>query len=177
MKPKIIHKSRLFTGQVVRIDQVDIDFQKSDTSHFELISFNVETGVSALPVIDGDVLLIYHYQAGLDADGWSLPTGGLHPGEDPSTRMQLELQEEIGYKANQLTLMTRITTIASYVASKPGYVFLAQDLVPSKLPGDEPFPITTKRLSLNKAIKMIQSGAIQDSRVILALLYFQQFFT
>jgi 8-oxo-dGTP pyrophosphatase MutT (NUDIX family) len=144
---------------------------------FECIDFEVETGVSALPVNHtGELLLIKHFQLGIRQDGISLPTGGLNRGEDPETRMQLELQEEAGLKAGRLTLMARSHPLPSYISTIPGYIFLAQKLTPSKIKGDEPYDISLLNVSPAQALSMIQSGEITDSRAALAILLYHTFY-
>jgi 8-oxo-dGTP pyrophosphatase MutT (NUDIX family) len=171
----IKNKKRVYSGKVINVDQVQLDFDNNKIHNFELISFDVITGVSALPIVDNDVMLIKHYQLGIDDIGWSLPTGGLHKNEDPHQRMQLELQEELGFKANKLTLMTRIHTLPGYVSTEPGYIFLAQDLIPSSIEGDEPYPIEVVTLPIKHALALIQKSEIKDGRTILALLYYLHF--
>lgn len=169
-------QKRVFTGNVVRVDQVELEFENHNQATFELISFDVETGVSALPLIDDQIILIKHYQLGIDKIGYSLPTGGLKKGEDPKERMQQELQQEIGFKAGKLKLLARINTIPGYIGNKPVYLYLAQDLTPSKMPGDEPYPIKVIKVSFDSALKKIKTGEIKDSRTILAMLFYQQFY-
>jgi ADP-ribose diphosphatase len=173
---KIIAKKRVFTGNVVRVDQIKLNFGAENQPVFELVTFNVETGVSALPLVNPDTLmLIRHYQLGIDGIGWSLPTGGLNSGEDPTQRMQQELQEEIGFKAGKLTLLSRIHTLPGYVGTKPGYVYLAEDLKPSKLDGDEQYPIETVTLKLPDALQYIRDGRILDGRTMFSILYYHTY--
>lgn len=169
-------KRRVFTGRVTRIDEVDLDFRNGNKPTFEVVSFDTLTGVSALPVEGKDVLLIKHFQTGLGKEALSLPTGGLNPGEDPKQRMQIELQEELGYKAGRLTLMARAHAMPGYIGTEPGYLYLAQDLVKSKLPGDEAYPIEVCRMSLEIALDKVKTGEIVDARTMLALLYYERWY-
>lgn len=171
---KLLAKRRVFTGRVTRIDEVDLDFGNGQQATYELIKFDTITGVSALPVTDNGVILIRHYQAGLNQVGWSLPTGGLNKGENPKKRMQLELQEELGYQAGQLTLMLRTHLMPGYIGSKPGYLFLAQDLTPANLPGDEAYDIEVVKFTWDEVNKLVDQGKIVDARTLLALLWYQK---
>jgi len=172
---QILAKKRVFTGKVVYVDEVDLDFENGKKASFELIGFDVVTGVSALPIQNGEVWLIKHYQLGMGKEGYSLPSGGLEAGEDPLERMQIELQEELGYKAGKLSLLTRAHIMPGYIGVEPGYIFLAEDLKPSKLPGDEDYSIEVVKIPIERALKMITSGEISDGRTILALLYYREF--
>jgi 8-oxo-dGTP pyrophosphatase MutT (NUDIX family) len=171
-KSPVIARRRVYTGKVTRVDEIDLDFGNGNTPTYELVTFDVVTGVSALPVQDDEVWLISHYHVGIDAETYSLPSGGLHAEEDPAERMQLELQEELGYRANKLTLLLRTHSMPGYVGTEPGYLYVASELEPSRLPGDEEYPITIERLKLTQALEMIKEGKIVDGRTMLALLYY-----
>ena len=165
---------RVFTGKVVRVDEVDLDFKNGQTATYELVNFDTLTGVSALPVTATGVILIRHYLAGLDKVGWSLPTGGLNKGEDPKKRMQTELQEELGYKAGKLTLMLRAHLMPGYLGSEAGYLFLAQALTPSRLPGDETYDIEVVKLTWPEVDRLMKDQKIADARTLLALLWYER---
>lgn len=174
IKEKIISSTTAYQGSVVSVEEKSIDFGNGNKRVFETISWNVITGVSALPLLDDKtVMLLEHFQAGIESTCLSLPTGGLAVGEDPKERMNLELQEELGYRSQELTLMFRSHVLPGYIGSEAGYVYVAKRLTPSKLAGDEPFAIKTHVLPLAKTIEMIKSGEIVDSRTALAILYYQ----
>lgn len=177
IKEKVTKTKIAYQGSVLSIAEKSIDFGNGNKRMFEVINWNVVTGVSALPLLeDQTVMLIEHFQAGIENTCLSLPTGGLSQGENPEERMNIELQEEIGYFATELTLMYRSHVLPGYLGAHAGYIYVAKKLVPSKLPGDEPFDITIHCLPLSKAIKMIKSGEIIDSRTAQALLYYQTFY-
>ena len=47
---KILKKKIVYQGKILNIEEVDIDFDNDKTATFELINFNVETGISILPI-------------------------------------------------------------------------------------------------------------------------------
>jgi 8-oxo-dGTP pyrophosphatase MutT (NUDIX family) len=164
-----------YQGNKIRISNCQMNFGDGKESIYELIDFDTVTGVSILPIVKNGVKLIRHYQLGLDSETWTLPTGGLETGEDPAMRAGLELQEETGYKASKLELMTRTHQLPGYIGSEAGYIYIASDLTPNPLEGDEPFPIEVKDFSWNEIMNMILTGDIIDGRTVLALLYYRQF--
>lgn len=173
---KILGRRNVFSGKVVRVDEVDLDFG-GKKSTYELINFSSVTGVSALPIDDdGNLVLIKHFQLGLSNSGWSLPTGGLAEGEVPEERMQLELMEEAGFRAGSLKLMVRVHTLPGYVGSEPGYIYLAEKLSVAQKQGDEDFPIEVAHLPFDIVLEKLRSGEIVDCRTIMAVLYYQQFY-
>lgn len=174
---KILSKKKVYKGRVISVEEVKIDFGNGRKSVFEMAHFNVVTGVSAFPIDGrGQVVLVKHFQLGAGGRILTLPTGGLSKGEDPKERMQSELQEEIGYKAGKLRLMTRAHAIPGYIGTEPFYLYLAQDLKDSKTEGDEVEDISIVRVKFNDLMTKIRNGEIIDNRIILGALYYDKFF-
>jgi ADP-ribose pyrophosphatase len=167
---------QVYKGKVVRVSEYDLDFGNGKASTFEIVTFSTVTGVSAIPVTENGVKLIKHYQAGLGVESFSLPTGGLNEGENPAERMQLELQEELGFRADKLKLMMRLSGMPGYIGTEPGYVFLASGLIKSRLEGDEHYSIKVYDFTWDEVLEMIKSGEIVDARTITAILYYDRFY-
>jgi len=97
-----------------------------------------------------------------------LPGGTIRSDEDLATTANRELQEEIGLRAKSLHLLGTLLPFAKYLAVRSS-VFLAQELVPSQLPGDEDYVITQHPVPLACFEQMVESGELVDARVIAAL--------
>ncbi len=164
----------VFSGKKIRVHECQMKFG-DDEPTYELITFDTTTGVSILPLTDTGVVLIKHYQLGIDGEMWTLPTGGLEDDEDPMNRAQLELREESGFGAKTMKLLCRPHMLPGYVGSIPGYIFVASELYPDPLEGDETFEIEVKEFSWDEVMKMVASGEIYDGRTIIALLYYRQY--
>lgn len=172
---RIITKKQAYQGRTIGVDEVELDFENGKRATYELATFKVVTGVTALPVVVDEVILIKHYQAGIDREAYALPTGGLNPGEDPFERMNEELMEEIGMRARDLTLMIRSDILPGYIGSEAGYLFLARDLVEERKAGDEEYPIKIEKIPLKTALEMVKNQAITDLRTVSALLWYARF--
>ena len=87
----------------------------------------------------------------------------------PTTRPQRELQEEIGYASTNLRAL-------GGVYSSPGfcteflYLYIARDLVPSRLPGDEDEDISVESIPMSRVDRLIRLGEIQDAKTVAGLL-------
>ena len=172
---KILKKKPVFQGRVLSVSEVDIDFDNGNMATFEIASFSAGTGVAAL-VLDEEenVYFVEQYRLGIDQKTVSIPSGGLD-GKDPYVQIDRELQEEIGYKASSIELMFRAHSNPGYIDSAPAYVFLATNLTPSKIQGDEIEDIRLVKIPFNQALQMVKEGKFIDSKTIQAILYYQQF--
>jgi ADP-ribose pyrophosphatase len=131
--------------------------------------------VVLLPVLaDGRLCLIENYRVAVGERLVELPAGTLEPGEPPQECAARELQEETGYRAGRLDSITSFFP-APGILDERMHLFLARDLTPgppAREPGEQ---IQNLELPLEIAIQRIQSGAIQDAKTIVGLLWYQWF--
>lgn len=102
-----------------------------------------------------------------------LPGGSAERGEDLAVTANRELQEEIGYRAHSLGFLTALRPWSKYLRVT-SHIFLAWDLLASKLDGDEGYAIELEAHPLAAIDHLISSGALLDARVIAALLLARQ---
>lgn len=97
-----------------------------------------------------------------------LPSGRVQPGETMEGAANREMQEEIGYRAERQDYLGELRPWVKYLQTRT-FLFLARDLVPSKLHGDEIYTITTELVPLNAFERVIDTGRLFDATVIAAL--------
>lgn len=99
-----------------------------------------------------------------------IPAGTLEKGEKPIKCAFRELEEETGYKAKKMTPLITFYPSIGY-NTEVIHCFLASNLKKiSDLQLDEDEILSVVKVDLNKLIKMIQNGKIQDSKTICAVL-------
>ena len=109
----------------------------------------------------------YRYAAGQSL--LELPAGVVEEGESPDDTAQRELQEETGFATRDLRAL-------GGVYSSPGfcteflYLYIARDLVPSKLPADDDEDITVESIPMSRVDRLIRLGEIQDAKTVAGLL-------
>jgi ADP compounds hydrolase len=116
----------------------------------------------------GEVLLITEYSAAFGEEVLTLPGGGLAPGENPIETANRELQEEIGFKAGRLDFLGTVQPLSKYLRVHI-HLYLARDLQPSHLQGDETWDITIQPTPLDSFETLMSTGKLRDSNVIAAL--------
>lgn len=102
-----------------------------------------------------------------------LPGGTVEPDEALVETASRELQEEIGYRPGSLELLVKMRPWSKYLRVT-SHIYLARDLAPAKLEGDEGYIIGLEPHPLASLDDLIASGALRDARVIAALLLARQ---
>lgn len=140
---------------------------QSETVNTSVIA--MRNAVMIVPVLDdGRVLLTVEYSPAFNERVLILSSGGIEAGEDPADTANRELQEETGFKAGRLDLLGKLHPFIKYL-NQSLTIYLARDLQPSKLQGDEEFEIGLEYTTLDSFESLIAEGRVKDCCVISAL--------
>ena len=162
---KIVARSRIFA-----IEQIDLTFSNGEQRVYERMAGSGRGGVMIVPFVDPEtILLVREYCAGTHSYLLGFPKGLVDPGETPEQAANRELQEEVGFAANSLTLLHSVATSPTFFNAKMN-IFLAKDLHPQQLEGDEPEPLEIVKWSINDLDSLYAREDFTDSRSLVALL-------
>ena len=125
-------------------------------------------GVLVVPLTaDGQVLMAVEHSAAFRRDVLIVAGGATEPGEALEETAKRELQEELGWRARRIDYLGEIH-LFKYLTSRQ-FVFLARELIPSKLVGDERYPVGTRSVPFDTYIDLCANGELQDAPSIAAL--------
>lgn len=128
--------------------------------------------VVLLPITSrGTFLLVSQWRQAIKKRTLELPAGLLEDGEDHETAALRECQEEIGYKPKKITPFLELISTPGF-SNELLFFFLAEELEPSILDGDETEDIEVVEMSEAEIRKGIQTGAIQDMKTIAAFYHY-----
>lgn len=174
-KPKILDVKTIIETPMFNIEKVSLKFSNGATREFQRFEQWPYGIIMVVPMLDADtLLLIREYGVGIEDYCLSLPKGKVDEGETPEQAANRELQEEIGYKANKLTLLRSVTQSPSYSSTRM-HIFLAQDLEESRLEGDEPEPIDVFPWKLDDIDSLLTREDFHESRAIAGLYLTKQY--
>jgi len=162
-----ILRSRVYA---VKRDTVRTD----DGREFERHVIEHPGAVVILAEEGGEILFVRQYRYAARESLVELVAGTLEPGEDPADTAARELQEEAGYKAGKLTLLGEFFSAPGF-CSELLHLYLAEDLTPSRLPGDEDEEIEVERYTLQQAIAMALAGKFRDAKTLAGVLLYAQY--
>ena len=168
--PKIVAKNILAKTDMMSIEQVDLTFSNGQRRQYQRIDWHSKGAVMIVPMLDAQtMLLIREYAVGFERYTLGFPKGALALGESPRDTAMRELKEEIGYGARKLNPLFEFGDSPSY-STMNIHLFLADDLYPEKLEGDEPEPLELVPWQLSEIDSLLAHPDFIDMRSISALL-------
>ncbi|KPL93072.1 ADP compounds hydrolase NudE [Vibrio splendidus] len=169
-KPEILAQQTVAQSKLFSIESLDLRFSNGVERTYERMKPSGRNAVMMVPITEqGDILLVREYAAGTERYELGFPKGLIDPGEQPNQAAVRELKEEIGFGANKLTPLKEVILAPSYFSSKMT-LFIAEELYPEKLEGDEPESLDIVRWPLAQAEELLTHLDFCEARSITALL-------
>ncbi|MEZ8039781.1 ADP compounds hydrolase NudE [Vibrio sp. 1F263] len=169
-KPEMLGQQTVAQSKLFSIESLDLRFSNGVERTYERMKPSGRNAVMMVPITEqGDILLVREYAAGTERYELGFPKGLIDPGELPNQAAVRELKEEIGFGANKLTPLKEVILAPSYFSSKMT-LFIAEELYPEKLEGDEPEPLEIVRWPLAQAEELLTHLDFCEARSITALL-------
>lgn len=165
---KVVFKTKLFT-----IKDVDLENDRGDEATYQIME-KVDTALIVPIDSDNNLILVREYYYAIDEYQLGLPKGRIDEGSNDRETANKELQEEIGFKAEKLDKLGILTMTPGYSTQRT-HVFLAQDLVESKLEGDELEELEIVKHPFEKFEQLIDEQELTESRMIAALFLARRF--
>ena len=165
---KLISRTEKYKGNILKVydDEVSIN---GEIAHFDYIENFSATGI--LPIMgDGKIILVRQYR--LAVDDWTLeiPAGKLDvSGEKIIDCAKRELEEETGYKSDNLEFMLSLNSSVAYWKSRI-HIFIARDLYKGNKKNDDTEETICEAYTIDELKKMIYEGIIYDSKTITSIL-------
>jgi ADP-ribose diphosphatase len=168
--PKILHKSVIACSRFFKIETLLLKFSNGEQREFERMQGG-RSAVLVVPFYDQNtLLLIREYAAGTHTYELGFPKGLVDPGETTMEAANRELKEEVGFGANKLTELKKVVMAPNYFSSEMT-LFMAENLYPESLTGDEPEPLEVIKWPIDKVDELLQRDDFQEARSISALLW------
>jgi len=157
----------IYTGIVVNLNVDTVTLPNGLTVDLEVVR---HPGAAAVvPLKDnGTVILIRQFRHAAGGFIYEIPAGKLHPDEDPIVCAARELEEEIGYRAGRLELLSSIFTAPGFT-DEVIHVYKGTRLTTGRQQLDRDEVLEVIEMPLLEAMRMIETGAIRDAKSIVGL--------
>jgi ADP-ribose pyrophosphatase len=160
----LINTHLQYEGRLISVKSERIKDEQNHIHHYDIVLH--PGAVVMIPIHEnGSIHLVKQWRRAAGDILVELPAGTLEKNEPPLQCAQRELQEEIGYKAKKMTCLGGFFTAPGF-CNEYLHLFLAEDLIPSVLPGDDHEKIDPCLLSLEESLEWIETGRIRDAKTI-----------
>ena len=119
---------------------------------------------------DNEIILIEQFRKPLERTLLEIPAGKLNKNESPITCAHRELEEETGYKAQNMIYLGKIATAPGF-CDEIIHLFKATNLYEGKKSCDEDEFTDIKKITLDEMKLLIKKGEIIDTKTISILSY------
>ena len=166
---KRLKRELKFKGAIIDFYQDTMEIDGNHTAIWDFI--NHKGAAAVVPVTkEGKILMVRQYRNALDRYTLEIPAGALDAVDEPGIECaSRELEEETGYKSNNLEWLITLRTTVAFCNEKIE-VFVARDLIPSHQHLDEDEFIDLKEYTLDELKEKIFLGEIEDSKTVSALM-------
>ncbi|MBI5631711.1 MAG: NUDIX hydrolase [Elusimicrobia bacterium] len=164
----LIKKNPVYRGNAVDfcVDRVRLPDGRSATREY----LDHPGAVGVVPFLDAKtVVLVRQYRHPVGEITLELPAGKLDRGEKALACVRRELREETGYSAGKIRFLLDYWPTPAF-ASERLHLFVAEGLVPGVHEPDCDEFIETEVLPFKRALGLVRSGKILDSKTVIGLL-------
>lgn len=167
-----VGRELVYKGTILEVYKDHMEFANGNTAEWDFIHHDGAAAV--VPVMDdGRILMVSQYRNALERETLEIPAGKLDkPGEPGIDCARRELEEETGYRSENLEWLLTLRTTVAYCNERIE-IFVARDLISSHQHLDEDEFVDVRPYSLKELKEMIFSGKIEDSKTIAAILAYE----
>jgi len=173
-KIRKIGETEIYKGSRVHLFKEQLLLPNGKEAEWELIK---HIGAAAIiPVADdGRIITVRQYRNAADAYTLEIPAGVLDSkDEEPITCAYRELEEETGYRSDDLTYLYKFYSCIG-TCDEIIYVYIANNLIKTQQDLDEDEFVTLELYTVDELLAMIRKGEIMDNKTISAILMYQDF--
>lgn len=167
-----LNRELMYHGTIVDFYKDTIEVPNGNVVEWDFIGHKGAAAV--LPVReDGKLLMVRQYRNALDRYTLEIPAGGLNGADEPTRDAAgRELEEETGYRSDDLEWLITIRTTVAFCNEKID-IYVAKNLIKSHQHLDEDEFINVEAYSVEELSRMILEGKIEDSKTISAIMSYK----
>ncbi len=165
-----LERRTVYENPWIRVVEDQVLNPKGGPGIYGVVQFQ-NRAVGVIPVDEEDhTWLVGQYRYTLNRYEWEIPEGGAPAGETLEEAARRELLEEVGLEAAHLNLLIDGIQTSNSVTNEEGYIFVATGLTVREADPEPTEELRVRRLPLNEAFAMVETGEIRDAISVAGLL-------
>jgi len=175
-KVERLKRELAYQGKVIQVYQDTVRVPNGNITVWDYIHHDGAAAV--VPVMeDGSILMVRQYRNALDRFTLELPAGKVDsPDESKALCAARELEEETGYRSEDLELLITVNTTVAF-CNELIEIYVAKNLVPARQNLDEDEDICVETFTLEELLAMIRRQELRDSKTIAGILAYKTYRT
>jgi ADP-ribose diphosphatase len=167
MNFEILSQETIYQGRAFNVRLDEVRLPNHHTMQVDIIEH--VGAVTILPIDDeGRILFVRQYRHATSRELLELPAGTVKIGESTEACARREIREETGYASGKLTKLGEFFLAPGY-STEYMVVYLATELEPDPLPGDQDEFISLQPISIEQAYSMVWKGELMDGKSLAGL--------
>jgi ADP-ribose diphosphatase len=168
--PEILESQILARSTLFEIEARLLRFSNGIERRLERIKGRIRPTVLIVPLLEREnLILVREYCAGTHTYELGFPTGTVGRDEAIKEAASRELKEEIGFRAEQISLIKTLSVLPGHFDHET-YIVLAEKLFPERMRGDEPEELTIVQWPVSDICALLRGGEFTEARSVAALL-------
>jgi len=167
-RERLLSSRTVFEGRAVKLTIGTVEKSKGETVIREIVEHR-DCIAAVVADNSGNVIMVRQFRVPTGKDLLEIPAGVMEDGESPDECVRRELQEEIGYLPRELVRLGGFYAAPGY-CTEFIHLFLATDLVESRMVAEDTDEIEVVRVPATKIAAMIDNGEICDAKSVAGLL-------
>ena len=166
---KRLSRDLVFEGSIIDYYKDTVQVPNGKVVKWDFIGHKGAAAV--VPVTeDGKILMVRQYRNALDRYTLEIPAGGLNGADEPTkVAAARELEEETGYRSEEVEFLVSIYTTVAFCNEKID-IYVAKNLIQSAQNLDEDEFINVEAYTVAELKEMIYNSVIMDSKTICAIM-------
>ncbi|EUJ31027.1 NUDIX hydrolase [Listeria cornellensis] len=173
LEEKTVKRETIFDGKIIKLVVDDVVLPNGARSKREIVKHPGAVAVIAMTP-ENKMVMVEQYRKPLEKAIVEIPAGKIEPDEAPELTAGRELEEETGYKTDDLKHLVSFYTSPGF-ADELLHIYLAGDLKKQANPlqADEDEFVNIVEVSLDEALQLIEEKVICDAKTVYAVQYWQ----
>lgn len=164
---RTITSQPIYEGRIIKVKVDEVQLPNGKTAKREIVHH--QGAVAVMPLTnDGKLVAVRQFRKPLERTIVEIPAGKLEPGEEPLACAIRELEEETGYVAQKMELLSTFYTSPGF-ADELLHVYVATGLTKGESRPDEDEFVDVLELTLEEAQELHRTGEIRDAKTVVAL--------